>query len=141
MTAIRGTGDGYVAIDDFTFEHGYDDAKYCTIRPDSASPHSTTASPTEPPVILPSCQFETDTCGWEAFGLEFLWEITNTTVLDVEDKPRPLGPTSGNYLYASGLDGIFGDCTELESPSFQQPACLSFKFSMFVSNLIAQQEL
>ena len=136
MTATRGTGDGYVAVDDFTFEHGYDDAKYCTIKPDSASPHSTTMSPTtttEPPVILPSCQFETDTCGWEVYGLDFRYYITNNTGLDAEDKPGPLGPASGNYLYASGLDGIDGLSTSLESPAFEQTACLSFRYAMSVS--------
>ena len=135
MTATRGTGDGYVAVDDFTFEHGYDDAKYCTIKPDSASPHSTTISPTttEPPVILPSCQFETDTCGWEVYGLDFRYYITNNTGLDAENKPGPLGPASGNYLYASGLDGIDGLSTSLESPAFEQTACLSFRYAMSVS--------
>ena len=136
VTSTRGTGDGYVAVDDFTFEHGYDDAKYCTTKPDSATPHSTTMSPTTttaPPVILPSCQFETDTCGWQVYGLQFIWYITNNTGLNAEDKPGPLGPASGNYLYSSGLDGFAGESTELESPAFEQTACLSFRFAMSVS--------
>ena len=135
VTATRGTGDGYVAVDDFTFEHGYDDEKYCTIKPDSATPHSTTMSPTtstEAPVILPGCQFETDTCGWMVYGLQFVWYLTNNTGLDIDGKPSPLGPASGNYLYASGLDGLTGESTELESPAFEQTACLSFRYAMSV---------
>ena len=131
IQACRGdTDNGYVAVDTVIL---VEEISACEIIPAEATP-TPTPTPT-PPVILPSCQFETDTCGWQAYGLAFLWEITNTTVLDVEDKPRPLGPTSGNYLYASGLDGFSGESTELESPAFEQPACLSFKFSMFVSNL------
>ena len=142
ITALRGTGSGYIAVDDFTFEHSSEDAEFCKIRPDDATPTSTTASPTttsstEPQ--LPSCLFDSDACGWEIFGEDFRWYITNTSYLDDQGLLGPVGQSSGSFLYASATDGIAGENTYIMSPTFSVDAskgvCMTFTFSMFVSYL------
>ena len=46
MTAIKGDGGGYVAIDDFEFLHSAEDNEFCKIKPDSATPTTSTVPPT-----------------------------------------------------------------------------------------------
>ena len=139
ITAQRGAGNGYVAIDDFEFSHGSSDAEYCRIIPDDATPTTTTATPTTTLPQLPSCQFEEDTCEWEITGLGFKWFITNSSNLDSEGQLGPVGPSSGNFLYASAKDGIAGENTYIQSPTMDVPdsgVCVKFFFSMFVSILL-----
>ena len=134
ITAQRGTGNGYVALDDFTFEH----TEFCDIKPDDATPTTSTATPTTTLPHLPSCQFEQDACEWETFGLRFKWFITNNSNLDSAGQLGPLGPSAGNYLYASAKDGVSGQNTYIESPTMdatESGVCMRFSFSMFVSDI------
>ena len=140
ISAVRGTGSGYVALDEFKFGHSADDDEFCRIRPDSAAPTSSTAAPTPSTTKfhpeLPSCQFESDTCGWEITGLGFHWEITNSKNLSQAGLPGPLAVHEGNYLYAYGAGGVAGEISDLVSPIIKTPAglCVSFFFSLFVIN-------
>ena len=142
ISAVRGTGSGYVALDNFEFGHSADDDEFCRIRPETAAPTSSTAAPTpsttEFPAKLPSCQFESDSCDWEIFGLGFHWFITNSQNLTEAGLPGPLAQHEGNYLYASGAAGIPGEISTIVSPLIQSSAeglCVSFFFSLFVRNL------
>ena len=144
ISAVRGTGSGYVALDDFKFGHSADDDEFCRIRPESAAPTSSTAAPTPSttkfPAALPSCQFESDSCGWEVFGLGFHWFITNSKNLSEAGLPGPLAQHEGNYLYGSGAAGIAGEISDLVSPLIESQAgglCVSFFFSLFVRNFPA----
>ena len=143
ISAVRGTGSGYAALDDFKFGHSADDDEFCRIRPESAAPSSSTAAPTPSttkfPAPLPTCQFETDSCDWEVFGLGFQWFITNSRNLSEAGLPGPLSEHEGNYLYASGAAGIAEEVTTLVSPIIETQAgagglCVSFFFSLFVRN-------
>ena len=144
ISAVRGTGSGYVALDDFQFGHSADDDEFCRIRPETAAPSSSTAGPTSSTTQfqpdLPSCQFEFDSCDWETFGLGFHWFITNSKNLTEAGLPGPLSQHEGNYLYASGKAGISGEIATIISPVIQTNAavtglCVSFFFSLFVRNL------
>ena len=139
ISAVRGeTGMGYVAVDDFHFSHSADDEEFCAIRPEAASPTSSTAVPTsttEFPGSLPRCNFDADTCDWELFGLGFKWYITNSANLSAAGLPGPLAAHEGNYLYAHGADGISGELTSILSPMVErsdQGYCVSFFYSLFV---------
>ena len=132
ITARRGDGTGYIALDEFKFEHSSGDAEYCTIRPDDATPTVTTTAPPTPHPHLPSCDFEQDACNWEIMGLAFKWEIVNDTVLDDNSLLGPVN-SAGNFLYANPKDGVAGEVTYLTSPTFEAPekgACLRFRFAM-----------
>ena len=144
ISAVRGTGSGYAALDDFKFGHSADDDEFCRIRPETAAPSSSTAAPTPSttkfPAALPSCQFESDSCGWETFGLAFHWFITNSKNLSEAGLPGPLAQHEGNYLYASGAAGIAGEISSLVSPLIEGQTgglCVSFFFSLFVRNFPA----
>ena len=87
---------------------------------------------------LPSCQFEQDACEWKTFGLGFHWFITNNSNLDSAGQLGPLGPSAGNYLYASAKDGVSGQFTYIVSPTMyvsESGVCMSFSFSMFVRDM------
>ena len=64
MTAIKGDGGGYVAIDDFEFLHSAEDNEFCKIKPDSATPTTSTVPPTSTginkhfPILFLWCQFQ-----------------------------------------------------------------------------------
>ena len=69
MTAVRGDeGQGYVAIDDFSFKI---DAEVCETMPSEAVPNPTNAPTNAPtdastnaPDKFPDCSFQENTCGW-----------------------------------------------------------------------------
>ena len=138
ISAVRGTGSGYVALDDFHFSHSADDEEFCIIRPESASPTSSTSGPTSTtkfPGSLPRCDFTDDACDWETEGLGFKWYVTNSANLSAAGLPGPLSEHEGNYLYASGADGISGELTSLLSPVVETGGyCVSFFYSLFVSS-------
>ena len=57
-------------------------------------------APPTPPPCPPNCQFESGSCGWELYGLEFHWEVTNQANLSDSGADRPSGDHEGNFLYA-----------------------------------------
>ena len=94
---------------------------------------------TEPHHSYPSCTFDFDNeCGWMIEGVGFKWFTTNNSYIDDNNLLGPIGPTSGNFLYASAKSGIPGEETFITSPSFTNDVngtCMIFSFSMFVSIL------
>ena len=89
ITAARGDkNEGYVALDDFSFRAN---EEFCSIKPPDAAPTTTMASSTttttKKPHHYPNCNFESDTCGWEVFGMEFKWVNTDSQSLEGHDSP------------------------------------------------------
>ena len=71
-------------------------------------------------------------------GVGFKWFTTNNSYIDDNNLLGPIGPTSGNFLYASAKSGIPGEETFITSPSFTNDVngtCMIFSFSLFVSIL------
>ena len=142
MTAVRGDiNDGYVALDDFSFRTN---EEFCSIKPDNATPTTTTApTPTPTPTPkphnpLPNCDFESDTCGWELFGMAFHWERTDSKTLTEGGHDSPLNDHEGKFLYAEAKLGEEEETASLMSPiemnrnEMNITACMFFYYSLYV---------
>ena len=77
--------DGYVALDNFVFEHRTD----CPSFPHFAVPgySTTTPGPTQP--AFPSCDFEEGDCGWVAADGPVHWTRTDDSQLAANNQTIP----------------------------------------------------
>jgi hypothetical protein len=94
--------DGYVALDNFVFEHRSE----CPTFPHYAVPGytTTTAAPTQP--SFPNCDFEGGECGWMATEGPVRWTRTDDSQLVANNQTAP-APGHGNLqVHFLKLKGI-----------------------------------
>ena len=127
---------GFAAVDSIVFN--YDPSmKDCKILPPQADVGSSSTTATQPADGFPDCKFEESECGWIIeTNANMKWMRTRNEDLAEMGYDGPSEVWDGYFMYVSARDGYADDMSTLSTEMHPNAVkgCMSFQFSIFVSN-------